>query len=771
MRSWVVNVLRQVKQQAETVCKEAIRRNGYRFAPIASPKTKLIRIAFSPTRTCIPPAAQFTATRIDSPRDSQFTVTRIDALPNSPFAMAGIDTLSTPPLLLGQIVAPFDHSGFLPLVVTGNLIESALSVSHNGVTSDEAIVSSDYIIANYGATSTLALELLPSTFVGPNIATQHLVAIPGITQIEFALPRVEVRQIAFYEIALPSIRTLPLSTATKVSRNLYQPFRAVQIIGRRFEEKAENRVADEPSTPATGITSNNRRPGEERQPSAPVQHLIWDYLLAFLKPPLRLDRLRPSDLPGTLYPFQIEGVKRLISNTAFLLADEMGTGKTVMTSVALRLLLQQGRIHRVLVICPKSILSVWRRHLRDWAKPLSVVVISKGKAARQMAWKAPAHVYVTTYDAVRNDCTNGFSLKYSPNHPAAQAGGFDAIVLDEAQAVRNPASGRSKAVKAISEETTYNWALTGTPIHNSLNDLTTLCRILRVPPPVTVQGYDSATIWAYFATKPSRHKELIRKAIEPHLLRRRKQDVFPELPSKLRTDEWLELDPDQRVEYEAALAGGRQEFSSGQKEFSRIHVFALINRLKRICNFAKGKDRSPKTIAALEHIEDIVDSGKKVLVFTQYKEEGVYKLKRLLDPFGVEVITGDSSERQRLDAVERFQADPTRHVFLATPKTAGEGLTLTAASYVIHFDQWWNPAVAWQAEDRAHRKGQTEPVNVYSFWMRGTVEGRIHTILKKKGLLHNEIIDSLSETDFDKALTLDDLLSVLDLERDAVRIR
>ena len=141
--------------------------------------------------------------------------------------------------------------------------------------------------------------------------------------------------------------------------------------------------------------------------------VIWDYLLAFFKPPLRLDRLRPSDLPGTLYPFQIEGVKRLISNTAFLLADEMGTGKTVMTSVALRLLLQQGLVHRVLVICPKSIVSVWRRHLRDWAKPLSVVVVSKGKAARHMGWKTPAHVYVTTYDTVRNDCTNGFSVKYS----------------------------------------------------------------------------------------------------------------------------------------------------------------------------------------------------------------------------------------------------------------------------------------------------------------------------------------------------------------------
>ncbi len=106
---------------------------------------------------------------------------------------------------------------------------------------------------------------------------------------------------------------------------------------------------------------------------------------------------------------------------------------------------------------------------------------------------------------------------------------------------------------------------------------------------------------------------------------------------------------------------------------------------------------------------------------------------------------------------------------VATPKTAGEGLTLTAASYVIHFDHWWNPAVAWQAEDRAHRKGQKEAVNVYSFWMVDTVEERIRAILEKKGLLHSEIIDSLSEADFDKALTLDDLLSVLDLDNGTVQ--
>ena len=670
-------------------------------------------------------------------------------------------------------------------------------------------MSSDYITANRIHAEILVPELLPPSFVGPNIVTQHPTVLPSITQLAFSLSGVEVHLIPFGAIAAPSIRTLPLPTvlpsitqlkfslpgvdvylipfdavaapsirtlplpaASTVSRNLYKAFAPVVVIGCRFEEKdqTDNEQASGPTTAITGLAGKAEHSHDYRAPSVQRQVLVWAYLLAFLKPPLRLDRLRPSDLPGTLYSFQIEGVKRLVTNTAFLLADEMGTGKTVMTSVALRILLQQGRIHRVLVLCPKSILSVWQRHLRDWARPLSVVVVKGGKDARQMGWKTPAHVYVATYDTVRNDCMNGFGLEYSPKHSAAQAGGFDAIVLDEAQAVKNPSSGRSKAAKAISEQTVYNWALTGTPIQNSKNDLITICQILRVPPPV-VPGCDPTWIWQALTTVKHPAEHWIRNAIEPHLLRRRKQDVFPNLKGKFRTDEWLELDPDQRSEYEAALREGRQEFRSHAKEFNRIHVFALLNRLKRICNFAKGKDCSPKTTAALEHIEDIVDSGKKVLVFTQYKEDGVYKLKRLLDSFGVETITGESTDRERLQAVDRFQSDATRHIFLATPKTAGEGLTLTAASYVIHFDHWWNPAVAWQAEDRAHRNGQTEPVNVYSFWMADTVEERIRIILERKGVLHSEIIDSMSVTDFDKALTLDDLLTVLDLQRDVVQIR
>jgi SNF2 family DNA or RNA helicase len=193
--------------------------------------------------------------------------------------------------------------------------------------------------------------------------------------------------------------------------------------------------------------------------------------------------------------------------------------------------------------------------------------------------------------------------------------------------------------------------------------------------------------------------------------------------------------------------------------------------LKRICNFAPGKTTSPKTEALLYRVEDIVENGRKAIVFSQYVDEGVRKLEPLLKRFGTVAVTGDTSASDRLRAIDEFQQDRRTRVFLATAKTAGEGITLTAASYVIHFDHWWNPAVQWQAEDRAHRKGQSEPVTIYSFWMQGTFEERIRELLAAKGLLHQQYVDSMSEKNIEAAVTLEELCRALGLDFGRVRQR
>lgn len=739
-----------------------------RVAPIPPPETDLVAKGF---RIAPPTFFDLAIRRIDAAR-----VLHPKGLLRFSSPSVSEDRVDSAPVTVKH---PFGYSvSFKPLDHSSPHPDS-ISFRHPKISPDctavPIAVSSDYVEQDHSSIEIRTLELAPVPRVGADLFSLHtLTPAETIRSIDHRLTAVAVHQISIGRTPPHSTGVPLFLVAPEVARDLLKPFRPVRVQGYVFSKEEDNQEFPESPLPHTSRSSCGKNavssisnPNASR-PSRQQGRPIWTYLLAFLSPPLLLDRLRPTDLPGTLYPFQIDGIRRLITNPSFLLADEMGTGKTVMTSVALRILLQKGRIRRALIVCPKSIISVWSRHMQDWAKPLSAVVVSGPKAVRQTAWQTPAHVYIASYDTIRSDCDSGFKTRYSSRHSSARVGGFDALVLDEAQAVRNPDSGRSRATRSIAQQTTYNWALTGTPIQKAVSDLMTLCGIVRIP-----LGSCPGDLYktALHGTQPVFSPASIRQAIEPYFLRRQKKDVFPELPSKLRTDEWLELDPDQRREYESTLNQGRNQFRSGQNAFSRIHVFALLNRLKEICNFAKGKYKSSKTAALLEHVEDIVDSGKKLLVFTQYKEEGVSKLKPLLARYGVECMTGDSTGRERAQAVERFQNDPGRRVFLATLQTAGEGLTLTAASYVIHFDHLWNPAVAWQAEDRAHRKGQTEPVNVYSFWTVGTIEERIREILEKKGLLHKEIVEELSEAAFESRLTLDDLLSVLDLDRAVVRLR
>jgi SNF2 family DNA or RNA helicase len=561
---------------------------------------------------------------------------------------------------------------------------------------------------------------------------------------------------------VPQTFAFPLAEIPNISDNLLEPIARATVNGKDYRVKPQPRQRREKGLFGE-LEEARRSPGLRKAYSEALDDrrvtrqtlTIWDLLFPVLKPPLNIDAPEQLDLPNDLYPFQIEGVRRLVSNQSFLLGDEMGTGKTVMTSVALRILFHQGKVRRALVVCLKSILGVWDTHLRDWANTLSVTVVSGPKDVRRIDWRCPAHVYVATYDTLRNDTDKGpDEAKSLVECPAADST-FDAVVVDEAHAINNPTSGRTKAVRQIASRAKYRWALTGTPIQNSLDDLRSLFDFLRP---------------SLFSKTQVLTPAEAREKIEPYFLRRRKQDVFPELPSKIRSEEWLDLDPEQESEYQSALAHARDDFRSGAKEFTRLHVFALLNKLKQICNFASGCSSSPKSDALREHVEEIVANGKKVLVFTQYKEEGVHKLRPLLEEHGLVSVTGETSEAMRRSAFQQFQDDASRRVFLATIKAGGEGITLTAASYVIHFDHWWNPAVAWQAEDRAHRKGQTETVNVYSFWMRGTVEERIRGILERKGILHEEVIERLSEADFDQALTIDDLLEVLDLDRASVRM-
>jgi len=452
---------------------------------------------------------------------------------------------------------------------------------------------------------------------------------------------------------------------------------------------------------------------------------FWDIIFPILQPPLEIDSSESIFLPYPLYPFQRPGVTFLFEHPSALLGDEMGTGKTVMASVAMRLLFRQAQVRQALVVCPVSVLRVWDQHLMEWSPELSVTVVHGQRQARQIDWVTPAHVYVTTYDTLRSDMESG-------NLPEEMWRKFDLVVADEIQYVKNSTSKRSRALRKLTPP--RRWGLSGTPMENKPEDIISIFQFLK---PGVFEG--------------EQQLDAIKRKMAPYFLRRRKKDVLPDLPPKVRQEIWLDLDTNQRRAYRELENRIRSDFIGRQERgetISRVHIFSAIQRLKQICNFAAGKTSSPKTTALMDIVEEIAASGGKVIVFSQYVQEGVAKLEHLLRPFGVTKVVGGQSNGVRAAEIDRFRSDPEAHVMLMTVRSGSVGLTLTEASYVVHFDHWWNPASKWQAEDRAHRSGQqAASVNIYEFWMNDTIDQRIWDIIQRKQIQFESIVDSLSEDD------------------------
>jgi len=587
-----------------------------------------------------------------------------------------------------------------------------------------------------------------------------LIATPGSREVSLVpvVPEIAKRSYELPMLSIDDIGTF-LFSGVAVTENLLKPLERSGARGKDYAaSKAMTRglfddwvPTDDQASRPDGETSKHKKAYRgarlDRGHIARQRATLWDLILPLLKPPLNLDFPDQLDFPGNLYPFQPEGAQTLFANESFLLADEMGTGKTVMSCVALRMLIRKGKVKRALIVCPTTDLSVWEEHLEDWGgADLQFTVVHGPRETRKIDWNMPAHVYLTTYATLRNDIMR----PGGPLYGAESREQFDLVLLDEAQAIRNPDSKISQAVRKL--QSSFRWALSGVPLQNGPEDIVSLFRFVKP---------------GLFGREPLTPDE-IKQRIAPYFLRRRKRDVLPELPDKTRQDIWLEMDPAQRAEYEDALAKGVQSFESGKVKLSRIHVFALISKLKQICNFANGRDKSPKMDMLLNQLSTIIDEHKAV-VFSQYIGNGIEKIRNHLVPYGIVEITGSTSTRGRAQAIREFQKAPDHRVFLGSVKAAGEGITLTEGNYVFHFDHWWNPAVAWNAEDRVHRNGQKKHVTVYSYWMKDTIEERIYEILQRKGLFHEEIVNALSEKEIDKSITMEDWCEVLGLKPKFIR--
>lgn len=497
-----------------------------------------------------------------------------------------------------------------------------------------------------------------------------------------------------------------------------------------------------------------------------------DLLIPILLPPVRLNTVHAKNLFQPLWRYQLEGVSFLIERKEALLADEMGLGKTVQAILALRVLIHNAKVRKALIVAPKSVIGSarqslqdktaegWSGHLALWASELIVKVIEpaawiggtpppgfSGNSSldRQSEWNIPAHVYLTTYDLIRNDIKKG-TLDIEQ---------FDCVILDEVHNIKNPNSQQSQALHQLNAE--YRWGLTGTPVMNRAGDLYAIFQFLLPTrfPPLRQKELSEISLSQIF------------DEVSDYYLRRNKLE---DLPPKKRHEIWIELDCDQKLAYESILEDGQtriRQLINGVPEIQvRKSIFGLIQKLKGVCNFSPHKSHSPKLTALVNLVESELEKGRKILIFSQYLGNGIEKIFPNIKKYGCVQLVGNMTTFERNKVVSDFRRNDDIKLFLGSLRATGVGLNLTSASIVVHFDHWWNPAVMWQAEDRAHRQGQTKTVDVYSFWVKNTIEERIYKILEKKEKLIREIMakdTSDVHSKLENVIEFDEWLKILDI--------
>jgi non-specific serine/threonine protein kinase len=473
-----------------------------------------------------------------------------------------------------------------------------------------------------------------------------------------------------------------------------------------------------------------------------------------LRQPEGLARVDPGTaLKATLRPYQQAGVRWLYLLTRLglgaCLADDMGLGKTIQT-LALLLVLKQERANAggngspSLLVAPASLLANWAAEAERFAPDLRLLIAHPSALPADelrrldRASLEAADLVITSY---------GTLLRLSVLSQMR----WRIVVADEAQAIKNPGAKQTRQLKSL--EAGARIALTGTPVENRLSDLWSLFDF-------THPGLlGSQKVFADFAKRlaGAEHYGPLRNLVRPYILRRLKTDkrVIADLPDKTELNAWCHLAPAQAALYQRAVDDLAQALGDADGIARRGIVLAFLMRLKQICNHpsqwlgdAAWRAEDSGKFARLRELAEVVrDKQEKMLVFTQFRETTEPLASFLGAVFGRAglVLHGATPVARRRELVERFQTDELTPFFVLSLKAGGSGLNLTAASHVIHFDRWWNPAVENQATDRAYRIGQHRNVLVHKFVCRGTVEERIDALIDSKKQLVNDVLEGGAE--------------------------
>ncbi len=473
---------------------------------------------------------------------------------------------------------------------------------------------------------------------------------------------------------------------------------------------------------------------------------IEDRLGYILQPPIEtwLGR-RYLETPFEPFNYQKQGIAFLYSAQYAILADEMGLGKTMQAITAIRLLFCSGECRRVLLVCPKPLMTNWRREFELWAPEIPIQMIEGKSERRKWLWELKnTPLRIANYELLSRD-----REFFDP--PTGAKVVYDLVVLDESQRIKNKSNVTSEAAQALPRR--RNWALTGTPVENSAEDLVGIFEFLS-------PGYLESGL------KPSE----ISKLVGEHILRRTKEQTLKDLPPKLIRDAHIELTADQYETYRLAQEEGEIRLNQMGDSVTLQHAFELILRLKQICNFDPATGQSAKFDQLMADMEEIADSNRKAIVFSQWVQT-IRILSDRLQRFHPIEYHGKTSPKDRDKAIERFRDDPNCHVILMSYGAGSVGLNLQFAEYVFLFDRWWNPAVEDQAINRAHRIGASKPVTVTRYVSVNTIEEKIDRILSEKRMLSEAILSDAKGFGYSIGLSQDDIFGLFNLKSPDARRR
>lgn len=444
----------------------------------------------------------------------------------------------------------------------------------------------------------------------------------------------------------------------------------------------------------------------------------------------------PDGLTGTLRPYQVSGYKWLYSNCkkgfGSCIADDMGLGKTIQVlSLVLKLKEENNLKEPVLCIVPTTLAGNWVKECQKFAPSIKTCIYHGFD--RELDFSAD--IIITTYSILRMEIKDLLDHQWSM------------VVIDEAQNIKNPTTAQAAAVKAL--KTPHCIAMTGTPIENRLSELWSIFDFVN-------KGYlgNLNDFQKIYSNQIEKEKDIeaaqrLKRATSPFILRRLKTDksIIDDLPDKMVLDDYCYLTKEQAALYEKTLENTMKSVQSSSGITRRGNILKLITALKQICNhpahYTKSKnfkiEESGKMAHTIELLRNIFMNDEKALIFSQYKEMGEILCKVVKEEFNTDPIFfhGSLPRNKREEFIEDFQTNEDKKLMILSLKAGGTGLNLTAASNVIHYDLWWNPAVENQATDRTYRIGQDKNIMVHRLITMGTFEEKIDDMLKAK----TELVD------------------------------